>query len=112
MKEITCIICPVGCRILYIEDKITNYKCKKGLKYAIEELENPKRGLTTTLKAIGLSKRRVAVRIDKEIPKEKIFEVLREIKKIKIDKKIRRGEIILENVLNLGVNLVSQETVE
>lgn len=112
MREITCIVCPVGCRILIEEDEISNYKCKKGLQYAIQEIKNPKRGLTTTLKAVGLSKRRVAVRLDSEIPKEMIFEVLKEIKKMKITKKIKRGEIILENVLNLGANLVSQETVD
>ncbi len=112
MKEITCIVCPVGCRILIQGEKISNYKCKNGLQYAIQEIKNPKRDLTTTLKAIGLSKRRVAVRLDSEIQKDKIFDVLKEIKKIKITKKVKRGEIILENVLNLGANLISQETVE
>ncbi|MBC7194914.1 MAG: DUF1667 domain-containing protein [Caldisericia bacterium] len=112
MKEITCIICPVGCRILIDKDSISNYKCRKGLEYAKEELTNPKRNITTTVKAINLSKRRVAVRLDKEIPKNKIFDVLKEIKKVKIEKSIKRGEVIKENILNLGVNLISQETVD
>lgn len=112
MKEITCIICPVGCRILIDKDNISNYKCKRGLEYAKEELTNPKRNITTTVKAINLSKRRVAVRLDKEIPKNKIFDVLKEIKKVKIKKSIKRGEVIKENILNLGVNLISQETVD
>ncbi|MDI6860941.1 MAG: DUF1667 domain-containing protein [Caldisericia bacterium] len=112
MKEITCIICPIGCKILIDAEKITNYKCKRGLNYAFQEIKNPKRILTTTLKADGLSKRRVAVRLNSEIPKEAIFKVLKEIKKIKITKKVKKGEIILENVLNLGVNLISQETVD
>ncbi len=112
MKEITCIICPVGCRILIDKDNISNYKCKKGLNYAREELINPKRNITTTVKAINLSKRRVAVKLDKEIPKDALVDVLKEIKKVKIDKKVKRGEIIKENILNLGVNLISQETVD
>lgn len=112
MKEITCIVCPIGCKILVDGEKITNYKCKRGFFYATQEIKNPKRNLTTTLKTVGLSKRRVAVRLDSEIPKDAIFNVLKEIKKIKVAKKIKRGEIILENVLNLGVNLISQETVE
>lgn len=112
MKEITCIVCPIGCRILIDNESISNYKCKRGLNYAIQELKNPKRNLTTTIKAINLSKRRVAVKLDKEIPKEMIFDVLKEIKKVKIDKKVKRGEIILENILNLGVNLISQESVD
>lgn len=112
MKEITCIICPIGCKISIEGEKIKNYRCKRGLIYATQEIENPKRGLTTTIKAIGLSKRRVAVKLDSEIPKEAIFKVLKEIKKIKLTKKVKKGEIILENVLNLGVNLISQETVD
>lgn len=112
MKEITCIICPIGCKILVDGDKILNYKCKRGLNYVKEELKNPKRNITTTVKAINLSKRRIAVKLDKEIPKEALFDVLKEIKKVKIDKKVKRGEVIKENILNLGVNLISQETVE
>ncbi|MGB9843513.1 MAG: DUF1667 domain-containing protein [Caldisericia bacterium] len=112
MKEITCIICPVGCKILVDGNKISNYKCKRGLNYVKDELKNPKRNITTTIKAINLSKRRVAVKLDKEIPKEILFDVLTEIKKVKIDKKVKREEVIKENILNLGVNLVSQETVE
>ncbi|MGB9749461.1 MAG: DUF1667 domain-containing protein [Caldisericia bacterium] len=112
MKEITCIICPVGCKILVDGNKILNYKCKRGLNYVKDELKNPKRNITTIVKAINLSKRRVAVRLDKEIPKEILFDVLKEIKKVKIDKKVKRGEVIKENILNLGVNLISQETVE
>lgn len=112
MKEITCVICPAGCRILIDKDNISNYKCKKGLDYAKEELINPKRNITTTVKAINLTKKRVAVKLDKEIPKDKIFDVLKEIKKLKINEKVKRGEIIKENILNLGVNLISQETVE
>ncbi|MGQ9845222.1 MAG: hypothetical protein ACUVQN_03295, partial [Caldisericia bacterium] len=32
--------------------------------------------------------------------------------KIKIEKKVKKGEIILENVLNLGSNVISSESIE
>lgn len=113
MKEIICIICPYECKIrIDDEGKISNYRCKKGLDYVKDELYNPKRSFTTTLKVVGFEKRRLAVRLDKEIPKDKIFEVLKILKKIKIEKKVKRGEIILENALNLGSNVISSETIE
>jgi|YelNatPaOPRAMG01_1025707.scaffolds.fasta_scaffold11125_3 CxxC motif-containing protein len=112
MKEITCIVCPLGCRILIQGDNILNYKCKKGLEYAKNEITSPKRVLTTTIKVIGFERRRLPVRVDREIPKDKLFLVLRKIKKIKIDKKVKSGEILIYNILNLGANVISCETIE
>ncbi len=113
MKEIICIECPIGCRININENgDISNYKCKKGINYVLNEIKNPLRSLTTTVKTVGFKKRRVAVRVDKEIPKDMIFPVLKEIKKLRISKKIKINEILIENILNLGVNVISTESLD
>ena len=54
-KELTCIICPQGCNIkVEIEgNNIINVEgngCKRGYEYAISEVKNPVRTLTTTIK--------------------------------------------------------------
>jgi len=52
-KNMTCIYCPLGCRI-HIEKKgkttqITGYRCKDGEEYILQEIRDPKRMLTTTV---------------------------------------------------------------
>lgn len=53
MRELTCIVCPIGCR-LSVEDaaddelKVTGNRCPRGAAYAVEEIRSPKRVVTAT----------------------------------------------------------------
>ena len=111
IKKITCIECPKGCGLeLDIENchviKVSGNKCPKGEKYAIAEIEDPVRILTSTVAAQGLSLKMVPVRTDKPIPKSRMREVMKEIKKLKISKPQLPGEIVLKNILGLNVDLI------
>ena len=53
-KEITCTVCPIGCKILVKSDGkkvdlIQGYNCKRGVEYAINEALNPKRMLASSV---------------------------------------------------------------
>ena len=53
-KEITCIVCPIGCKILVRTDGILfelldGNKCKKGIDYARNEALEPRRMLTSSV---------------------------------------------------------------
>ena len=111
IKKLTCIDCPKGCGLeVDIENcrvnKVSGNKCPKGEQYAIAEIENPVRILTTTVLSEGLSMKMVPVRIDKPIPKSRMHEAMEEIKKLKISKPQRPGEIVLKHLLGLDVNLI------
>lgn len=115
-KNIICIECPTGCALSVSVQNgkacdVEGAKCPKGEKYAVSEIENPLRTLTSTVSAEGLSLKMVPVRTDKPIPKAKIFEAMREIKKIKVKKPLRIGSIVKENLLGLGTNLVTTRSV-
>ncbi len=105
-KKITCIVCPNGCEIEIEGDKISGYTCKRGLEYAKEEMIAPKRTITSTVK-IKNSNEVCPIKTSKPIPKEKIFDVLTEINKVEIVKPIKMHELVIENVLNLGVNIIA-----
>ena len=112
IKKITCIECPKGCLLsVDVENcrvvKVTGQKCPKGEGYAISEIENPMRILTSSVLAVGLELKMVPVRTDKPIPKENLLKAMGGIKKIRLKKPVRAGEIIAENFLGLGVNLIS-----
>ncbi len=117
IKKITCIECPKGCMLsVDIENckvlKVSGNECPKGEAYAISEVEDPVRVLTSVVLACGLSLKMVPVRTDKPIPKAKILEAMGEIKRIKTKKPLRAGDVIAKNFMNLGVNLVATREVQ
>ena len=117
-KEMICIVCPVGCHMQISEDKesetgyrVTGAACNRGPIYGVKELSNPTRLLTSTVKIHGGLLPRVPVRTDNEIPKDKIFEVMKVINSIELNAPIKMGEILADNVLGLGVNIISSKSV-
>jgi CxxC motif-containing protein len=112
IKKLTCIDCPKGC-VLSIEIesgkvvKVTGNLCPKGIPYATCEIENPMRILTSTVLTNGLSIKMIPVRTDKPIPKPRLLDAMKEIRKLKLDKPVHVGDVLVSNFLSLGVNLIS-----
>ena len=109
-RELTCIICPKGCNIkVDIEGKkvvnIEGYTCKRGYEYALNEVTNPVRTLTTTIKLENGEV--IPVKTDKPIPKNLIFKCMEEINKITVKLPIKIGQILIENILETGSNIVA-----
>lgn len=111
MKMITCIVCPKGCEMTVNQKDgkiiVTGNSCKRGEKFAADEMLHPTRTLQSTVKTIYKEMPRISVKTNNVIPKDKIFKVMSEIAKVNVVNKVKNGEIIIENVLNLGVNIIS-----
>ena len=86
MRKLICIICPNGCE-LSIDDNnnVTGNTCNRGKDFALQEIKEPKRTISSTIKTIFKDYPVVSVKVDNEIPKDKIFDVIKEINKVKID---------------------------
>jgi len=115
-KEVTCIVCPIGCKIIVESDGkkinvLDGYKCKKGVEYAISEALDPKRMLTTSVKVIGGSWPLVSVKSSEPIPKNKILTVLEEVKKTKVNAPVELGEVIIKNVAGTDIDIIATKTV-
>ena len=111
-KKFICIECPKGCRMaVTLSDSgitdITGNSCEKGATYVRAEIENPMRILTSSVLGEGLALKMIPVRTENPIPKSKISDAMAEIKKIRVNHPVSCGEIIRENFLGLGVNLVA-----
>ena len=56
VQEMTCIVCPNGCRLQVMEKdgkiEVTGATCKKGVAFAENELKNPTRSIASTVKTI------------------------------------------------------------
>jgi CxxC motif-containing protein len=106
-KIFTCIVCPRGCRITVDEDmNIAGNLCKRGIDYVKTELTDPKRIVTTTVRTIYTDIPRISVKTDNPIPKAMIYEIMAVINKTVIDKPMKIGEVLIENILDTNVNIV------
>ncbi|UCH71845.1 MAG: DUF1667 domain-containing protein [Thermoplasmatales archaeon] len=116
-KEIICIICPIGCKII-VKTNGTKFeivdgnKCKKGTEYALNDALNPRRMLTSSVLVDYGEWPLVSVKSSSPIPKEKFFSVLKKIKKISIEAPVKSGQIIIKNVENTGINIVATKSVK
>ncbi|UCF12533.1 MAG: DUF1667 domain-containing protein [Thermoplasmatales archaeon] len=116
-KEITCIVCPIGCKILVDLDgkqikNLEGNKCKQGIDYAINEALDPRRMLTSSILVIGGNWPLVSIKSSQPVPRDKVFQVLKEIKKIKVKAPIKLGQIILTNIANTNINIIATKSIE
>jgi len=114
-KNLTCIICPRGCNMkVEVEDgKVINVggnTGKRGYDYAVSEVTNPVRTVTSTIKLENGSM--IPVKTDKPIPKDLIFKCMEEINKVNIKPPIKIGQVLIENILDTGVNVIATRSIK
>ena len=116
MTAMTCIVCPRGCRMKVQESDegyvVTGNKCKRGIGYGVNELLNPLRNLTTTIPVSGAAEAVLPVKTDKPIPKDRMFEAMAEINKVKAAAPVIMGDIIIKNILGTGSNIIATREIE
>lgn len=107
-KEMICIVCPVGCHINVDTETLAvqGNACPRGAVYGKEELTAPKRVVTSTVKIKNALDHRCPIKTTAGIPKELNFKLMDELKKIELTAPVKRGDIIIENVFDTGVNVV------
>ena len=108
MKEFICIVCPRGCH-LKVDDEmnVTGNTCPRGKVYALNEITNPTRMITSTVAIESTELHRVPVMTSKPIPKGKIFDVMNEINKVRVKAPIKIGDVIIKNVLGLDSDIIA-----
>ncbi len=111
-KNLICIGCPMGC--LLTVDKaedgsllISGNTCDKGAQYARSEMILPKRSVTSYVRVKGGSSKVVSVKTAGEIPKEKIWDCMEEIKKVVVTAPIKAGDVLLYDVAGTGVDMIA-----
>ncbi|MBQ8432543.1 MAG: DUF1667 domain-containing protein [Clostridia bacterium] len=108
-RELTCIVCPKGCPMkVTLEGKeiltIEGFTCPRGKQYAIDECTHPMRTLTSTVRTSGGGV--VAVKTDRAIPKELMFDCMQVINKTVATLPVRVGDVLVSNLLDTGANLI------
>ena len=113
MKELTCIVCPRGCR-LKVDDnmEVTGNACPRGKIYAVNELTNPTRTITSSIRVSNRPYTLVSVKTDKPIPKDKMFDVMKEIDKLSVEAPTQIGQVVKANILGLDSNIIITKNIE
>jgi len=113
---ITCINCPVGCRMtVNVENgqvvSITGNSCKRGMEYAAQESVAPRRMVTAVIPVQG-RKMPVSVKTRSPIPKAEIFHCMQAIQGLSLTAPVHMGDVVCPNVCGTGVDVIATKTVE
>jgi CxxC motif-containing protein len=112
VDRLTCVLCPVGCELEIGRDaagelRVDGNQCDKGVPFALEEVLRPKRNLATSVPVRGAAAKMVSVRLSAAVPREMLFPILAEIAKLRPEAPVRRGQVLLTDVLGTGADVVA-----
>ncbi len=119
-RELTCVICPIGCNISIIIDgnrptqiiRIQGNACKKGAEWAHQEVENPLRIITSSISVIGGDFLLASVKTTKPIPLIKVKQVMKEIHERKLIAPVSMGEVVISNPANCDTEIVVTRSIQ
>lgn len=116
IDRLTCVLCPVGCELEVSKGaagdiQVVGNQCDKGVPFALEEVLRPQRNLATSVPIAGTAARMVSVRLTGPVPRDLVFPILAEIAKLRPQAPVRRGQVLIANVLGAGVDVIATRTV-
>ncbi|WP_069999620.1 DUF1667 domain-containing protein [Cellulosilyticum sp. I15G10I2] len=113
LKKITCIVCPIGCTLeVNTENKaVTGHGCKRGEVYGVEEVTNPTRVITTTVKLNNSIYSMIPVKTSGGIPKNLNFRCIEVLNTIEVDAPVKVGDVIVKNLLDTGIDVIATRTI-
>ena len=115
-RELICIGCPMGCQLtVNMEDAdnitVTGNTCPRGEAYGKKEVTNPTRIVTSSVKINDGTIARVSVKTENDIPRGKIFDIMKEIREVTVTAPIHIGDVIIKNVADTGVDVIATKDV-
>lgn len=109
MKDLVCIVCPKGCRLHVDEENsfaVTGNSCPRGAEYGRNEISNPTRVLTSTVRLQGGSLRRCPVRTDKAVPRGKLLKIMKLLDQVELTSPVTIGQKVLTDVCGTGADVI------
>ena len=114
-KHFVCVVCPVGCEIDIVHEgskiiSMEGNKCEKSEEFVRQELVEPMRILTTTVRIEGSRWPVIPVRTDKAVPKRLFPRMMRQLRRIKLQAPVSMLDVVFSDVLHTGANIVATGT--
>lgn len=116
VKELICINCPMGCPLTVAIDgeslSVSGNTCPRGEDYAKKEVLSPTRIVTSSVRVNGGTIARVSVKTKTDVPKGKIFDVMKEIRAACADAPVKMGDVVVADCAGTGVDVIATKSVD
>ncbi|MBE6570129.1 MAG: DUF1667 domain-containing protein [Ruminococcaceae bacterium] len=118
-RELTCVVCPAGCRVTVTLDDagnvtdVTGHTCARGKTYAESEVTHPVRTLTTTVSIADAvsGAHMLPVKTNKPISRELLFDAMRQLEGYVVKAPVKSGDVLIRDFMEPGVELVACKTI-
>jgi CxxC motif-containing protein len=110
VTNIICILCPKGCHLTVDENNnfaVAGHQCKRGETYGKNELKNPTRVISSTVKIKGAIHRRCPVKTALPIPKSLINEAVKLLNNVELTAPVIAGQVVAEDICGTGIAFVT-----
>ena len=100
MTELICITCPKGCHLKVDEENdyaVTGNSCPRGAEYGRNELKNPKRVVTSTVRTNSAEHPR----------KGKMFDAMQLLNDVVLAAPIKVGDVVIKDLFGTGIDFVA-----
>lgn len=115
VRELICIGCPLGCPLtVRIEGEaveVSGNTCRRGEDYARKEVLSPTRIVTSTVRVTGGTIAVASVKTKSDIPKDRIFAVMEEIRGVMVKAPVAMGDVIIADCAETGVPVIATKDV-
>jgi CxxC motif-containing protein len=114
-KHFVCVVCPTGCEIDVVHDgseiiSMEGNKCEKSEEFVQQELIEPMRILTTTVRIQGSKWPVIPVRTDKTVPKRLFPLMMKQLRRTKLQAPVNMLDLVVKDILGTGANIVATRT--
>ena len=118
VRKLICINCPMGCPLeVTLENgevvSVTGNTFPRGAEYGRKEVTNPTRIVTSSVmvKHASNGAKTVSCKTKTDIPKGKIFDVVKALKGITVEAPVHIGDVILADVAGTGVPVIATKEI-
>ena len=117
VRTLTCIQCPKGCFLTVSLNPdatvagISGEGCALGPVWARQEVEDPLRTLTTSVRVLRGTEPWVSVRTAAPLPRRLLAEAMAVAKDLRVEAPVAVGRVVAENLAGSGVALVATRAV-
>ena len=94
-----------------IDSPVTGAGCPRGEAYFIQEITDPRRTLTSSVLVKGGELPLCSVRLTDPVPIARIPDVMKEIRKMKVEAPLESGTVLIRDVLGLGSDVITTKTI-
>jgi len=84
----------------------------RGRSYVENELKNPMRIVTSSVRVTGGNMPITSVRLTAPVPRNRMMDVIEELRKIRLTAPVSIGQIVIQDILGLGSDVIITKNID